>query len=190
MYYSLAETVKMYVHLVKRSIFPCRVIQIRLSGANSKVETMHYGSVSTFTVKPRAGFTIKWPHFVSHCDCRGDVTTQQVSLALGVVGSGAHAGQIQSVAQHGVHPAEDVRVATRRQGRRVRVGTGRPTGVVSLCRTQAIHLVLVLVQEEYQLWLGGQTRRFRTLTEHSMTLSARQPEDKGFGNTKAPIITF
>lgn len=60
-----------------------------------------------------------------------DFTTQQVWLSLGVW-CGAHTGEIQSVAQHGVHPAEDVRVAAGGQGRGVGVRAVRPAGIVSL----------------------------------------------------------
>lgn len=63
-----------------------------------------------------------------------DFTTKQVWFSLGVVGCGAHTGEIQSVAQHGVHPAEDVRVAAGGQGRRLGVLAVRPAGVVSLHR--------------------------------------------------------
>lgn len=59
-------------------------------------------------------------------------TAQQVLLALGAVGCGAHPGEVQGVAQHGVHPAEDVRVAAGRQGRRVAVRALGPAGVASL----------------------------------------------------------
>lgn len=53
-------------------------------------------------------------------------------LPFSVVGCGAHTGKIQGVAQHGVHPAEDVRVATGGQGRRLGVWALRPAGIVSL----------------------------------------------------------
>lgn len=44
-------------------------------------------------------------------------TTQHVLLPFGAVGCGAHTGEVQGVAQHGVHPAEDIRVAAGGQGR-------------------------------------------------------------------------
>lgn len=47
-------------------------------------------------------------------------------------GGGAHTAEIQSVAQHGVHPAEDVRVAAGGQGGGLRVRAVRPAGFVSL----------------------------------------------------------
>lgn len=59
-------------------------------------------------------------------------TAQHVWLPFGAVGCGAHTGEIQGVAQHGVHPAEDVRVAAGRQGRRFGVRAFRPAGIVSL----------------------------------------------------------
>lgn len=59
-------------------------------------------------------------------------TTQHVLLPFGAVGCGAHAGEIQGVAQHRVHPAEDVRVAAGGQGRRFAVRAFRPAGIVSL----------------------------------------------------------
>lgn len=71
---------------------------------------------------PESRVKIKRRHF----------TTQQVWLPLGAVGCGAHTGEIQSVAQHGVHPAKDVRVAAGGQGRGLRVRALRPAGVVSL----------------------------------------------------------
>lgn len=61
-----------------------------------------------------------------------DFTTQQVLLPFGAAGCGTHTGEIQGVAQHGVHPAEDVRVAAGGQGRRVGVRAFRPAGIVSL----------------------------------------------------------
>lgn len=61
-----------------------------------------------------------------------DFTTQHVGLPLGVVGCGAHPGEVQRVAQHGVHPAEDVGVAAGGQGRRLGVRALRPAGIVSL----------------------------------------------------------
>lgn len=69
---------------------------------------------------PAADWRVKW-----------DFTTQHVWLSLGVW-CGAHTGEVQSVAQHGVHPAEDVRVAAGRQGRRLGVRAVRPAGIVSL----------------------------------------------------------
>jgi len=51
---------------------------------------------------------------------------------LGVVRCGAHTGEIQSVAQHGVHPAEDVCVAAGGQGWRLGVRGLGPAGIVSL----------------------------------------------------------
>lgn len=61
-------------------------------------------------------------------------TTQHVGLSPGTVGCGTHAGEVQRVAQHGVHPAEDVRVAAGGEGRRLDVGGVQPAGVVSLRR--------------------------------------------------------
>lgn len=58
--------------------------------------------------------------------------TAQHVFPLGAVGGVAHTGEIQSVAQDGVHPAEDVCVATGGQGRRLGVRAARPAGVVSL----------------------------------------------------------
>lgn len=51
---------------------------------------------------------------------------------LGAVRRGAHPGEIQSIAQHCVHPAEDVCVAASGQSWRVGVRALRPAGVVSL----------------------------------------------------------
>lgn len=59
-------------------------------------------------------------------------TTQHVRLSSSTVGCGTHAGEVQRVAQHGVHPAEDVRVAAGREGRRLDVGVLQPAVVVSL----------------------------------------------------------
>lgn len=59
-------------------------------------------------------------------------TTQHVRLSPGTVGCGTHAGEVQRVAQHGVHPAEDVRVAAGGEGRRLDVGVLQPARVVSL----------------------------------------------------------
>lgn len=59
-------------------------------------------------------------------------TTQHVRLSPSTVGCGTHAGEVQRVAQHGVHPAEDVRVAAGGEGRRLEVGVLQPTGVGSL----------------------------------------------------------
>lgn len=61
-------------------------------------------------------------------------TTQHVRLSPGTVGCGTHAGEVQRVAQHGVHPAEDVGVAAGGEGRRLDVGVVQPAGVVSLRR--------------------------------------------------------
>lgn len=44
-------------------------------------------------------------------------TTQHVLLPFGAVGCGAHTGEVQGVAQHGVHPAENIGVAAGGQGR-------------------------------------------------------------------------
>lgn len=71
-------------------------------------------------------------HWRETLEKRGDFTTQHVWLSPGVVGCGAHTGEVQRVAQHGVHPAEDVRVAAGGEGRRIGVGALRPAGVVSL----------------------------------------------------------
>lgn len=62
----------------------------------------------------------------------GDFTTQHVWLSPGVVGCGAHTGEVQRVAQHGVHPTEDVRVAAGGEGWRLGVEALQPAGVVSL----------------------------------------------------------
>lgn len=65
-------------------------------------------------------------------DTKQTFTTQQVWLSLAVVRCGAHTGEIQSVAQHGVHRAEDVGVAAGGQGRRLGVRAVRHAGIVSL----------------------------------------------------------
>lgn len=59
------------------------------------------------------------------------LTAQQV-FPLGAVGCVAHTGEVQSVAQDGVHPAEDVRVTAGGQGRRLGVRAAWLAGVVSL----------------------------------------------------------
>lgn len=59
-------------------------------------------------------------------------TTQHVGFSPCTVGCGTHAGEVQRVAQHGVHPAEDVRVAAGGEGRRLDVGVLQPAGLVSL----------------------------------------------------------
>lgn len=64
--------------------------------------------------------------------CGGGFTTQHVGLGPSTVGCGTHAGEVQGVAQHGVHPAEDVRVAAGGEGRRLQLGVLQPAGVVSL----------------------------------------------------------
>lgn len=64
-------------------------------------------------------------------------TAEQVWFVLGAVGCGAHAGEVQSVAQHGVHPAEDVCVAAGGQSRGVGVRALGPAGIISLCEEAA-----------------------------------------------------
>ena len=60
-----------------------------------------------------------------------DFTTLDVSLPLGVWCC-AHASKIESIAQHGVHSAEDICVAASGQGRRLRVPTFMSSRIISL----------------------------------------------------------
>lgn len=79
---------------------------------------------------------------------KGDFTTQHVWLSPGVVGCGAHTGEVQRVAQHGVHSAEDVRVAAGGEGRRLGVGAVQPAGVVSLQKKKKKGKIWGLLMQE------------------------------------------